>query len=292
MWSTTTAWHFNRREWCFLQVIFTKLCTFSFTTQFLHSFSSTELQWKMTNKVPDLKTKSSDHHNEDACTRKFWGRSFSVKLFEWLRSHWISLGSVVIPSCSAVTFLPAWRSSVSLNRADWVTGTPLWKPVAQHACQQGRGYQVGRTAESRQGWEKSAASQTRLCLTPVSWFTLRSMEQRHWGKASKNTTHHIPPKQTSRATQIFQLEPREGGRKRVSVASPPPPPSPGRAVLTLGKRKRTDTRMVCPLSRKHWGLVGKGVNTSDGRVRQQWRLPVIDLSFKCSYRINQLNKHT
>lgn len=92
MWSTTTAWHFNRREWCFLQVIFTKLCTFSFTTQFLHSFSSTELQWKMTNKVPDLKTKSSDHHNEDACTRKFWGRSFSVKLFEWLRSHWISLG--------------------------------------------------------------------------------------------------------------------------------------------------------------------------------------------------------
>lgn len=49
----------------------------------------------------------------------------------------------------------------------------------------------------------------------------RSTERRQWGKASENTTHHIPPKQTSKATQIFQLEPWEGGRKWISVALHP-----------------------------------------------------------------------
>ncbi len=151
---------------------------------------------------------------------------------------------------------PAQSSSVCLFRSDWVTETILWKPVAQQAFQRGGGYQVGQTAEGRQGWERSGASQTRLGLTPVARFTPKSTEQRHWGKASKNTTHHIPPKQTSRATQIFQLEPLEGGRKWISVALPPP--SPSQAVLTLGKRRCTE---LCRLSLRGWRLAGLDVDT-------------------------------
>lgn len=154
--------------------------------------------------------------------------------------------------------------------------------MVQQACQQGGGYQVGQTAESPQGWERSAASQTRLSLTPEARFTPKSMEQRHWGKASKkkNTTHHIPPKQTSRATQIFQLEPQEGDRKWISIALPPR--SPSQAVLTLEKRRRYTE--LCRLSLKGRRLAASMVvEANDGGARWQlipatWRLPAIDLS--------------
>lgn len=172
----------------------------------------------------------------------------------------------------------------------------LWKAVVQHACQRGGGYQVGQPAESRQGWERSAASQTRLGLTPVARFTPKSTKQRHWGKASKNTTHHIPPKQTSRATQIFQLEPKEGGRKWISVALPPP--SPSQAVLTLGKRRRCTK--LCRLLLKAWRLASMDVDINDGGAQWQlipvtWRTPAIDLSINQSLSltnvINLFNKY-
>lgn len=125
----------------------------------------------------------------------------------------------------------------------------------------------------------------------------KSTEQRHWGQASKNTTHHIPPKQTSRATQIFQLLPWEGGRKWISVAWPLP--SPSRAVLTLGKRGSSVE--LSQLSLISWRPASMDVDTNDGGAQRQfspatWRLFAIHLSIKSSHSfshiINQMNKHT
>lgn len=76
----------------------------------------------------------------------------------------------------------------------------------QQACQQ-----EGVTRWNRQ-WRavvdkgRSVASQTRL-VTPKVWREAALTEKK---PQKKNTTHHIPPKQTSRATQNFQLEPQEG----------------------------------------------------------------------------------
>lgn len=60
----------------------------------------------------------------------------------------------------------------------------------------------------------------------------------------KNTTHHIQPKQTSRATQIFQLEPEEGGQEMDLCSLSPAIPQPSSADLVeihraLTKRLRT-----------------------------------------------------
>lgn len=83
--------------------------------------------------------------------------------------------------------------------------------------QGGGAYQVGADCtESGQGQESTTAAQTTLGVTPylrppTSLDSLRGPTPRRRGKTPKDTTHHSPPKQTSRATQNFSIRaPREG----------------------------------------------------------------------------------
>lgn len=72
----------------------------------------------------------------------------------------------------------------------------------------------GRLQRAHRGEKEILLHKQGLVRHPMLNSPKKSMEWQHWEKALKNThthtTHHIPSKQTSRATQFFQLEPQEG----------------------------------------------------------------------------------